>query len=76
MRSVQKRQNQTLKICVFTFFSDNSGCLFLHRPHEMSFYSENLHECEELVYICTQFFSDFFFHVLLFFEFREKKGCR
>ena len=41
----------------------------------MSFDSENLHECEELVYICTQFFPDFFFMFYYFLNFAKKKGA-
>ena len=47
---------------------------FLHRSHGMSFHSEKIHECEQLVCVCLQFFSDFFHEVLLFFYFRAKKA--
>ena len=39
---------------------------FLHRAHGMSFDSKNLHGCEELVYICTPFFSEFFKKITIF----------
>ena len=47
---------------------------FLHRAHRMSFYSKNLHGCEELVYICTPFFSEFFKKFYYFLNFTKSEG--
>ena len=48
---------------------------FLHRAHGMSFYSENLHECEDLVYIWLQFFPEFFTKFCYFLNFSKCAGA-
>ena len=47
---------------------------FLHRAHRMSFYSKNLYGCEELVYICIPFFSEFFKKFYYFLNFTKSEG--
>ena len=44
---------------------------FLHKAQEMSFDSETLHECEQLIYVCPQICSDFFIMFYYFFNFFE-----
>ena len=62
------------KMCIHLFFWQLI-LSFLHRLREMSFDPENLHECEELVYTCTQFFQEFLFMFYYFFNFSKTKGA-
>ena len=55
-----------------TFF-ENIDLSFLHRGHGMSFHSENLHECEQLICVCLQLFPEYFIKFYYFYFFKKKK---
>ena len=41
----------------------------------MSFHSEKIYECEQLIYVCLQIFSEFFIMFYYFFIFPKKTGA-
>ena len=49
-----------------TFLKAVINFVFLHRAQVISFDSETLHECEQLIYACLQKISDF---LIMFFDF-------
>ena len=76
IRSVQKRQNKTLKTCVFKFFSDNSGCLFCTDHMKYHLIMRIYTSVKNLYTYASHFFQNFFFMFYYFFEFCKNKGCR